>query len=71
MITTRQKNLLAFIQRFHAENGYMPTYREIGDACGLSSPSSVRYQMQHLATHGKIRLIQGRHRGIILEGDAK
>jgi repressor LexA len=44
-LTYRQKRILEFIKASVDERGYPPTMREIGEAVGLASPSSV-----HVAT---------------------
>ena len=46
-ISTRQRNILEFIEAQIRERGYPPSVREIGDAVGLTSPSTVH---SHLAT---------------------
>ena len=37
----RDEDILKFIKSYMVENGYAPTIREIGDAIGMKSPSSV------------------------------
>ena len=64
-----QWRILNYLRNHHTKHGFMPTYREIGDACGLSSPASVSYQLQQLAALGMIRIYQGRQRAITLLGD--
>ena len=46
-VTARQQRILDFIKRTVQERGYPPTVREIGEAVGLTSPSTVH---THLAT---------------------
>ncbi len=46
-LTQRQQEILEFIERQLRERGYPPSVREIGDAVGLTSPSTVH---SHLAT---------------------
>ena len=64
-----QQHILAYLRSYHAKHGFMPTYREIGDACGLTSPASVSYQLQQLAAKHHIRIYQGKQRAITLLGD--
>ena len=44
-LTIRQKKVLETIQRSVIANGYPPSMREIGDAVGLASLSSVTHQL--------------------------
>jgi repressor LexA len=46
-LTARQREILDFIERQMRERGYPPSVREIGEAVGLTSPSTVH---THLAT---------------------
>lgn len=54
-LSDRQHNIMSFIRTSLSERGYPPTMREIGDAVGLSSPSSVKYQLQVLEEKGLLR----------------
>lgn len=68
-MTSKRKEILAFLNKYQASHGFTPSYREIGEACNLKSPASVSYQLQHLAAEGKIRIYKGRNRAItLLEG---
>ena len=53
-LTPRQAEILAFIQQHTAERGYPPTVREIGQAVGLASPSTVHAHLAKLAEAGHI-----------------
>ena len=46
-LTGRQQQILDFIDSQISDRGYPPSVREIGDAVGLTSPSTVH---SHLAT---------------------
>jgi repressor LexA len=46
-LTSRQREILEFIDQRMRERGYPPSVREIGEAVGLTSPSTVH---SHLAT---------------------
>jgi len=46
-LTQRQQDIIAFIERTVNDRGYPPSVREIGEAVGLTSPSTVH---SHLAT---------------------
>ncbi len=47
-LSSRQKRILAVIRDWVEQHGYPPTVREIGEAVGLVSPSSVAYQLKEL-----------------------
>ena len=51
-ITPRQQRILDFIARTVRERGYPPTVREIGEAVGLTSSSSVHAQLANLERKG-------------------
>lgn len=53
--TARQRRILDFIGRTVAERGYPPTVREIGEAVGLTSSSSVHAQLANLEALGLLR----------------
>lgn len=54
-LTERQQAVLAVIHDYLEEQGYPPSVREIGDAVGLSSPSSVHHQLAQLEKKGYLR----------------
>ena len=54
-ITTRQQEILDLILRTVADRGYPPTVREIGEAVGLSSPSTVHSHLSSLVRSGYLR----------------
>ena len=54
-LTSRQRRILATIGDSLKTRGYPPTMREIGEAVGLTSPSSVKYQLTALEAKGYIR----------------
>ncbi len=55
-LTTRQVSILDFIKSIHLRSqGYAPSMREIGEAAGLNSPASVKYQLDILEEKGFIR----------------
>lgn len=69
-ISTRQRNILTFIQNEIREKGYPPSVREIGDAVGLSSSSTVHNHLQKLESLGCIRRDPTKPRAIeVLVGD--
>src|SRR5699024_7908404 len=54
-LTRRQRLILETINDAVAAHGYPPTMREIGDAVGLTSSSSVAHQLQSLERKGFLR----------------
>ena len=55
MLTERQRQILDFVTEYVDGHGYPPTVREIGDAVGLASPSTVH---AHLANLERARLLR-------------
>lgn len=62
-LSARSEQILQFIIRFKSDRGYSPSMREIGDAVGLSSAASVKYQLELLEQGGYLAL-EGLARGI-------
>jgi len=54
-LTTRQRRILDVIRDAVADRGYPPSIREIGEAVGLTSTSSVHSQLEALKRKGFIR----------------
>ena len=54
-VTPRQRRILDFIAGTVRERGYPPTVREIGEAVGLTSSSSVHAQLANLERLGLLR----------------
>ena len=63
-LTPRQTKILLAIKEAMETNGYPPSMREIGEAAGLSSPSSVKYQLEALESKGWIRRDPSRGRAL-------
>ncbi|HEV8565149.1 MAG TPA: transcriptional repressor LexA, partial [Actinomycetota bacterium] len=53
-ITARQHRILEFIAETVRDRGYPPTVREIGEAVGLTSSSSVHAQLANLERKGML-----------------
>lgn len=51
-VTPRQRRILEYIAETVRERGYPPTVREIGEAVGLTSSSSVHAQLANLERRG-------------------
>lgn len=54
-LSDRQRRILEVIQDAVMLRGYPPSIREIGDAAGLQSTSSVAYQLKELEKKGYLR----------------
>jgi repressor LexA len=63
-LTGRQRLILDFIREWVEGHGYPPSVREIGEAVGLVSPSSVAYQLKELEKKGYLRRDPNRPRAV-------
>lgn len=70
MLTERQQQVLDYIKRTVEDRGYPPSVREIGDAVGLSSPSSVHAQLNSLVQAGMIKKDPSKPRAIMITDEA-
>ena len=68
-LTKRQMAILEFIREAVETRGYPPSVREIGDAVGLRSPSSVHGQLSTLQNGGYLRRDPSRPRAIEVHFD--
>lgn len=62
-MSERQEAILRFLHTHIAEAGGPPVLREIADAVGLSSRSSVHHQLQHPEASGLVVRTGTHHRG--------
>lgn len=65
-LSERQKQVLDYIRETVNDRGYPPSVREIGDAVGLSSPSSVHSQLSSLVDMGAIKRDPSKPRAIVV-----
>ena len=63
-LTPRQRKVLEVIRDSVERRGYPPTVREIGEAVGLTSTSSVSHQLQTLQKKGFLRRDPSRPRAV-------
>lgn len=63
-LSDKQLAILEVIQRSIARHGYPPSMREIGDAVGLKSLSSVTHQLNQLELSGYLRRDAGKTRAM-------
>ena len=70
-LTPRQLAILTAIKEAVDTHGYPPSMREIGASAGLTSPASVKYQLEILEKKGFIRRdpTRGRALEVLLPGD--
>jgi repressor LexA len=78
-LTGRQREIWSFLVEYVDRHGYPPTVREIGEAVGLASPSTVHAHLANLERAGLLRRdptkpraleLVGRDKGAAKGGDA-
>ncbi|HZU46041.1 MAG TPA: transcriptional repressor LexA [Mycobacterium sp.] len=67
-LTERQRTILEVIRASVTSRGYPPSIREIGDAVGLTSTSSVAHQLRTLERKGYLRRDPNRPRAVDVRG---
>ncbi|KAA0112410.1 transcriptional repressor LexA [Mycolicibacterium sp. P1-5] len=67
-LTERQRTILEVIRSSVSTRGYPPSIREIGDAVGLTSTSSVAHQLRTLERKGYLRRDANRPRAVDVRG---
>ena len=65
-LSPMQQKIYSYIVSYAREQGYPPTVREIGQAVGLKSPSTVHFHIRHLVEAGVIEKGAGKGRAISL-----
>lgn len=70
-LPTRQQEILDFLRRRIRETGFVPSIREIGEALGLQSTSTIHYHLTGLSQRGLIRWEKGKNRAIQLIGESE
>ncbi|MFP4513848.1 MAG: transcriptional repressor LexA [Acidimicrobiales bacterium] len=70
MLTIRQREVLETIDAHMRDRGYPPSVREIGEAVGLSSPSTVHSHLRTLQKLGYLRRDPTKPRAIEVRWDA-
>jgi repressor LexA len=68
-LTRRQRQVLMFIEQQIRERGYPPSVREIGEAVGLTSPSTVHSHLRTLQKLGYLRRDPTKPRAIEVRWD--
>jgi repressor LexA len=70
-LSERQGDILDFLEGFIAKNGYPPSVREIGEAVGLSSSSTVHSHLNTLENKGLIRRDPSSARALTITGQGE
>jgi repressor LexA len=70
-LTGRQQEIWTFLVSYVDEHGYPPTVREIGEAVGLASPSTVHAHLANLERAGLLRRDPTKPRALELVGREK
>ena len=68
MLTGRQQEIWDFLVDYVDAHGYPPTVREIGEAVGLASPSTVHAHLANLERAGLLRRDPTKPRALELVG---
>jgi repressor LexA len=68
MLTGRQREIFDFLSEYVRERGYPPTVREIGEAVGLASPSTVHAHLANLERAGLLKRDPTKPRALELMG---
>ena len=71
MLTERQRQILDFLTKYVDAHGYPPTVREIGEAVGLASPSTVHAHLANLERAGLIKRDPTKPRALELRREPK
>lgn len=66
MLSDRQQQVLDYIKETVTDRGYPPSVREIGDAVGLSSPSTVHSHLNTLVREGYLKRDPSKPRAIMV-----
>ena len=68
MLTARQQEIWGFLVEYVDRHGYPPTVREIGEAVGLASPSTVHAHLANLERAGLLKRDPSKPRALDLVG---
>src|SRR4051812_49589630 len=71
MLTGRQQEIWKYLTDYVDAHGYPPTVREIGEAVGLASPSTVHAHLANLERAGLIKRDPTKPRALELRRDPK
>ena len=71
VLTDRQRQIFDFLTKYVDDHGYPPTVREIGEAVGLASPSTVHAHLANLERAGLLKRDPTKPRAIELRREPK
>ena len=71
MLSDRQRAIWDFVVEYADRQGYPPTVREIGEAVGLASPSTVHAHLANLERAGLLRRDPTKPRALELTGQRR
>jgi repressor LexA len=63
-LTKRQRQILDYVDRFVDDNGYSPSFEEIGESFGYSSLATVHEHLSNLEQKGYLRKNYNRSRSL-------
>jgi repressor LexA len=69
-LTDRQREILDYIEQSMRERGFPPSVREIGEAVGLTSPSTVHNHLATLSRLGYLRRDPSKPRAMMVRYEA-
>jgi repressor LexA len=69
-LTPRQREILEYIETSISERGFPPSVREIGEAVGLNSPSTVHNHLETLSRLGYLRRDPSKPRAMLVRYDS-
>ncbi|MFA6304946.1 MAG: transcriptional repressor LexA [Patescibacteria group bacterium] len=64
MLTKRQKEILDYITYYLKDNDYAPSYMEIADHLGVSSPATIHQHVKALEEKGYLKASEGQKRAL-------
>lgn len=67
-LSRRQQSMMRFMFRYMKAQGYPPSIREIGEACGIASTSVVNYNLNKLVAAGYLERSGKVSRGLRIVG---
>src|SRR5207247_2360228 len=68
LLTDRQRQIWNYLESYVDDHGYPPTVREIGEAVGLASPSTVHAHLANLERAGLLKRDPTKPRALELVG---
>src|SRR5919197_777145 len=71
MLSKRQREIFDFVVKYADKHGYPPTVREIGEAVGLASPSTVHAHLANLERAGHLKRDPTKPRALEVVGRAR